>query len=149
MAEESIIKDWLDEMIDSSLFVVEISLTGPKSYQKLRVFLDGDSGITIEQCAKISRKLAAKLDEEDLIKDAYQLEVSSAGIDQPLKLLRQYYKNIGRSVKVFKTDGKEEKGKLIAVSEQEIQIEVKNKKVTEMSTILFQDIHHTKVLVTF
>jgi ribosome maturation factor RimP len=149
MAEESIIKGWLDEMIDSSLFVVEVSLTGPKSYQKLRVFLDGDNGITIEQCAKISRKLATKLDEEDLIKDAYQLEVSSAGIDQPLKLLRQYYKNIGRSVKVFKADGKEEKGKLIAVSEQEIQIEVKNKKVTEMSTILFQDIHHTKVLVTF
>ena len=149
MAEESIIKGWLDEIIDSDLFVVEVSITGPKNAQKLRVFLDGDSGITIEQCAKISRKLAAKLDEEDLIKDAYQLEVSSAGIDQPLKLLRQYYKNIGRSVKVFKADGKEEKGKLITVSEQEIQIEVKNKKVTEMSTILFQDIQHTKVLVTF
>ncbi len=136
-------------MISSELFVVEVTLTGPKSYQKLKIFLDGDNGVTIDQCAQISRKIAAKLDEEDLFKEAYQLEVSSAGIDQPLQQLRQYYKNIGRSVKVFKHDGKEVKGKLISVNDQEIEIEVKNKKVTEMSTILFQDIQHTKVLVTF
>ena len=136
-------------MLDSTLFVVDVSLTGPESYQKLRVFLDGDRGVTIDQCAEISRKLAKRLDEEDLIKDAYQLEVSSAGIDQPLQLLRQYHKNVGRMVKVFKTDGKEVKGTLISVNEQGIAMEIKNKKVTEMSTILFQDIQHTKVLVTF
>ena len=136
-------------MLDSTLFVVDVTLTGPKSYQKLRVFLDGDKGVTIDQCAEISRKLAKRLDEEDLIKDAYQLEVSSAGIDQPLQLLRQYHKNVGRMVKVFKTDGKEVKGTLISVNEQGIAMEIKNKKVTEMSTILFQDIQHTKVLVTF
>ena len=136
-------------MLDSTLFVVDVTLTGPKSYQKLRVFLDGDKGVTIDQCVEISRKLAKRLDEEDLIKDAYQLEVSSAGIDQPLQLLRQYHRNVGRMVKVFKTDGKEVKGTLVSVNEREIAIEIKNKKVTEMSTILFQDIQHTKVLVTF
>lgn len=149
MTEAATIKDWVSEMLDSTLFVVDVTLTGPKSYQKLRVFLDGDKGVTIDQCAEISRKLAKRLDEEDLIKDAYQLEVSSAGIDQPLQLLRQYHKNVGRMVKVFKTDGKEVKGTLISVNEQGIAMEIKNKKVTEMSTILFQDIQHTKVLVTF
>lgn len=149
MTEASTIRDWVNEMLDSSLFVVDVTLSGPKSYQKLRIFLDGDKGVTIDQCAEVSRKLAARLDEEDLIKDSYQLEVSSAGIDQPLQLLRQYHKNVGRMVKVFRNDGKEVKGTLISVNEQEIAIEVKNKKVTEMSTILFQDIHHTKVLVTF
>jgi len=150
MDEVSVIKEWIGEFLHPTLFIVEISLAGPKGHQKLRIFLDGDNGVTIDQCAEISRKLAAKLDAEDLIKEAYQLEVSSAGIDQPLKTLRQYYKNVGRQVKVTLKDGREEKGALELVTEQELTIKkALKKKETEIVKILFENIQHTKVLITF
>lgn len=150
MEESLTIKKWVEEFLDQSLFVVDVGIAGAKGHQKLRISLDGDSGITIDQCATVSRKLAARLDAEDLIKDAYQLEVSSAGIDQPLKMLRQYHKNVGRQVKVTLKDGKEEKGALEAVSDKEVTVKkALKKKETELITISFEDIQHTKVLITF
>jgi ribosome maturation factor RimP len=65
-----------------------------------QVFVDTDEGITITQCAEISRDLGAELDMKSVINEPYELEVSSPGIDKPLKLLRQYKKNIGRRYKV-------------------------------------------------
>jgi ribosome maturation factor RimP len=150
MEEALTIKKWVEEFLDQSLFVVDVSIAGAKGHQKLRISLDGDKGVTIDQCATVSRKLAARLDAEDLIKDAYQLEVSSAGIDQPLKMLRQYQKNVGRQVKVALKNGKEEKGALEAVSEKDLTLKkALKKKETELITISFEDIQHTKVLITF
>ncbi len=66
----------------------------------LQIFVDTDSGITIGQCADLSRELAARLDELNVLDEPYELEVSSPGIDKPLTMFRQYKKNVGRTFKV-------------------------------------------------
>jgi ribosome maturation factor RimP len=73
----------------------------------IQVFVDTDAGITIAQCAEISREVGAELDAQSVINEPYELEVSSPGIERPLKLLRQYKKNVGRKYKVRYLIGKE------------------------------------------
>lgn len=133
------------------LFIVDIRLH-PNG--KLVVLLDGDNGVTIQDCAAVSRYLGFHLEEENLISDAYTIEVSSPGIDAPLKSGRQYRKNIGRTVRVMLTDGSKKEGRLLETAADAIQIEeqikVKGKKaVTEQSTIPFNHIAETKVLISF
>lgn len=119
----------------SNTYVVEVLLRGERSSKVIEVFVDSDKGITLDECSQVSRALAEKLDEADLITGRYRLEVSSPGLDRPLKLLRQYSKNIGRNCKV-KYNGNDKKmmleGRLDSVSENSIFI-VKSGKRTEIS----------------
>ncbi|MBP6672851.1 MAG: ribosome maturation factor RimP [Bacteroidetes bacterium] len=110
----------------SNSYIVEIILRGERSSKVIEVYVDSDNGITLDECSQISRVLSEKLDEADLITGRYRLDVSSPGLDRPLKLLRQYAKNIGRTCKI-KYTGEEKKkfvieGKLDSVSEQTIII---------------------------
>jgi len=81
------------------------------------------------------------------------LEVSSFGVDRPLQLLRQYKKNTGRTVEVVMNDGIKAEGTLTDVNEEKITIEQKTGKGNKMTittkTILFNQIKHTTVLITF
>ncbi|MFZ4621563.1 MAG: ribosome maturation factor RimP [Bacteroidota bacterium] len=119
----------------SNTYVVEVILRGERSSKVIEVYVDSDKGITLDECYQISRALAEKLDEADLISGRYRLDVSSPGLDRPLKLLRQYSKNIGRTCKV-KYTGEEKKmlqeGKLESVSDNSIVI-TKAGKRTEIS----------------
>jgi ribosome maturation factor RimP len=81
-------------------FLVEMAERKERGRRIIQVFLDTDEGITIAQCAEISRELGTALDEQNIINEPYELEVSSPGIEKPLKLLRQYKKNLGRKYKV-------------------------------------------------
>jgi len=86
-------------------FLVDVFVRGEKGTKIVQAFVDTDAGITIEQCAEISRELSRALSFTEALGGAYNLEVSSPGIDKPLKLLRQYQKNIGRKYKVhYKKD---------------------------------------------
>lgn len=110
----------------SNSYIVEIILRGERSSKVIEVYVDSDKGITLDECSQVSRALSEKLDEADLITGRYRLDVSSPGLDRPLKLLRQYSKNIGRTFKI-KYTGEEKKkivieGKLDSVSEQTIII---------------------------
>jgi ribosome maturation factor RimP len=82
-------------------FLVDLSIRNERGGKLLQAFVDTDKGITIEECASISRDLAQELDRGDVIQGAYRLEVSSPGIDKPLLMLRQYRKNVGRRFKVL------------------------------------------------
>lgn len=109
----------------SDTYVVEVLLRGERSSKVIEVYVDSDKGITLDECSQISRALSEKLDEADLIPGRYRLDVSSPGLDRPLKLLRQYKKNIGRTMKVKYTgDGKKmvQEGRLESVSETSIVI---------------------------
>lgn len=133
------------------LFIVDIRMH-PNG--KLVVLLDGDNGVTIQDCAAVSRHVGFHLEEENLISDAYTIEVSSPGIDAPLKSDRQYRKNIDRTVRVTLTDGSKKEGRLLETTADAIQIEeqikVKGKKaVAEQSTIPYNLIAETKVLISF
>jgi ribosome maturation factor RimP len=81
-------------------FLTDILIRNEPRGKLLQVFLDTDKGITIEQCAQVSRELSQEIDRENVIESAYRLEVSSPGLDRPLRLLRQYTKNVGRTFKV-------------------------------------------------
>ncbi len=120
----------------------------------LVILLDGDQGISIDDCVKVSRHVGFHLEEENVIETAYRLEVSSPGIDSPLELPRQYQKNVGRNVKVKLADGNKREGKLVSVSDSAIVIEEKvkekGKKAVDVQTELPLDqIKETKVLISF
>jgi ribosome maturation factor RimP len=106
---------------DPSLFLVKLTIT-PGKYQKVKLALDGDEGVTVDQCATISRKLGHQIEERELIANAFTLEVSSLGADESLVLLRQYPKNIGRKLKVSLQDKSEKTGQLMDVSQEQNSI---------------------------
>ncbi len=137
------------------IFLVEMTFN--PTNKKLEIFLDSDSSLTVGQCAKINRFLQNHIDENGWLGEKYILDVSSPGIGRPLKLARQYVKNIGRNVKVsFATEGSEE-GELKSVDEngivleKEVTIKEDNKKRKEMvlTPILWADIHKTVVKIKF
>ena len=134
-----------------SIFPVEIKIS---PVNDIKIFLDDDKGITIEKCTSLNKALYKYIEESGLFPDGdFSLEVSSPGIDEPLKLFRQYKKNIGRKVEVLLNDGTKTEGKLLNVSDEEIVIEEKtgkgNKTAIKTTTILFNQIKYTKVLITF
>lgn len=135
-----------------SHFVVDVVVSLRSNPKKLLVILDGDQGITIDDCAEVSRLLSGRLDETNLIDGAFMLEVSTPGLDQPLKTKRQYLKNVGRKVKV-KTKSKTVEGKLSAVQENNIEVLEQTgsgkKKEERAIEILFDEIEKTFVLVSF
>lgn len=101
-------------------FLVDIVLRHDRGTRLVQIFLDTDRGITIAECAEVSRDLGRMIDAEGIFQSSYRLEVSSPGIDRPLRYLRQYKKNIGRRFKVtYLKNGERASfvGKLVAVSE--------------------------------
>lgn len=135
------------------LFLVEVVITGAARRQKVMVLLDGDQGVTIEQCSKLSRKISAALEEKELFEGAWFLEVSSPGVDFPLKFQRQYPKHIGRRLKVVKNDGSEVIGPLLEVTAAGIRVnaETKIKKQTQHNEVFIEhdSIQRVSVLVSF
>ena len=148
---EKIVTDLLTE----EEFLVEVVIAGANAAGKILVLIDADNGLNIDRCAYISRKIGAVLEEEDAIESAYILEVSSPGLEHPLKLIRQYKKNIGRQVKVLLQDESLKTGELLVVDENQIMIgetvKEKGSKKTEVQniTVPFSDIKKTNVLVSF
>ena len=134
-----------------TVFPVEVKISPAND---IKVFLDADDGITIEKCTSVNKALYKYIEETGMFPDGnFSLEVSSPGVDEPLKLHRQYQKNIGRKVEVLLNDGNKKEGTLLNVSDDEIIIEEKtgkgNKTIITAATILFNQIKHTTVLITF
>ncbi len=115
--------------------------------------MDSDAGISIDECAEISRKLGQIVEDQNIVSSAYTLEVSSPGVDFPLGSIRHYTKNIGRKVRTIKKDGVEKIGTLKTITDQYIEIEAvakKNKGVPPVVwQITFEDITKTQVQVSF
>jgi ribosome maturation factor RimP len=133
------------------LFLVEVKMHGNG---KLMILVDGDQGLSIQDCVGISRHVGFHLEEENAIEHAYNLEVSSPGVDTPLKLQRQYLKNIGRSLSVKLKDGSKTEGKLLDASASAISLETtikeKGKKAQNLErNIALEDIAESKVLISF
>lgn len=134
-----------------TIFPVEIKISPGND---IKIFLDADDGITIEKCSSINKALYKYIEESGFFPNGnFSLEVSSPGIDEPLKLHRQYKKNIGRKIEVLMTDNTKIEGTLLNVSDDEITVEEKTGKGNKINiktiTISFNEIKHTKVLITF
>lgn len=125
-----------------------------KPTNNYKIYIDGDKGITIDDCIRFNRALYKQIEEEQLYPEGdFSLEVSSPGVDEPLKNVRQYKKNIDRLVEVTLNDTSAKLGILKEVSENSIQIEEttgKGKKaVTQLFTIPFSEIKTTIVQIQF
>ncbi len=141
----------LAPLLNEDIFLVSIKI---KLTNNFKIYLDADSGLGIEKCIKINRALYKIMEEMGMYPDGdFSLEVSSPGLDEPLKLLRQYKKNIGRDVEVITNYEDKKEGKLTEVTEEKITIEYtegKNKKaVLKTDEISFSDIKQTKVQIKF
>ena len=153
MQVEKRVTELVEEKISDrpELFLVEVKML-PNN--KLIIHVDGDEGISIQDCAAISRHVGFHLEEENTIEKAYNLEVSSPGVGEPLRLKRQYVKNIGRELSVKLAGGEIKEGELLSVDENSItiaaKIKEKGKKVQLAETSIdFNGITETKVLISF
>ncbi|MBU6159339.1 MAG: ribosome maturation factor [Bacteroidetes bacterium] len=137
--------------LETDCFLVEVRL---KPGNKIQVFLDADAGISLGTCTKASRKLYPAIEAAGLFEPGnFELEVSSPGLDEPLKLPRQYLKNMGRPVEVVLKDGRKISGKLIAADATSIQIEETKGKGKKQEIILHhlltETIKTTKIQIVF
>ena len=154
MANETIISE-VEGMLNDLLapnpedFLVSVKV---KPTNNIKIFIDSEEGMSIEKCVRYNRKLYAQIEEKAMFPDGnFSLEISSPGVDEPLKLRRQYLKNIGRNVLVTFNDLTEKEGKLLEVTETDIIIENttgKGKKLeTHQHVIPFENIKTTTVQV--
>jgi ribosome maturation factor RimP len=153
MSTEVQIEQRIQELIQSEpdVFLVEIRI---KPTNNVKVFLDADQGISIERLIQYNRRLYKELEEKGFFPDGdFSLEVSSPGLDEPLKLHRQYLKNVGRYVEVLQQDGIRKEGKLISATEDHIIVEEEKgkgkKKEIVQHTIPFTNIKTTKIQIKF
>jgi ribosome maturation factor RimP len=139
-------------------FVVDVQVSASRIKPKVTVLLDSDAGITIDECAEISRKLGQRLEELNWFETAYTLEVSSPGVDFPLTSRRQYVKHVGRQLQVSRRDGSTHMGTLQEVGKDSLTLleappKGKKKPVSAEPvpplTIPFADIQQSQVLVSF
>jgi ribosome maturation factor RimP len=143
------VEDWLKDQLDEEHFLVEMKVTAKGNNQKVLIILDGDKGVSIDLCASLSRRLSAYLETEGWPIERIELEISSPGLDKPLKNQRQYHKNIGRKVKIRPIEGKEISGELVSVNKEFIEIEKKVKKEIKNQKILWNEIKSTIVIPSF
>jgi len=140
-------------LAEGSGFLVDVRVSEGNS---ISILLDDDEGTSIEKCMALSRHLESSLDRD--VED-FSLDVSSPGLDQPLRLHRQYLKNIGRLVQVKVTDAGKVEGKMIKASEEEITLVVREKRriegrkakawIEEEQTFPLNGLDWTKVQVSF
>ena len=126
-------------------FIVEVKIS---KNLKIEVFVDSDSGMTINKCTSISRYIGKILEDEDLISSKYTLDISSPGIERPL-VKRQYKKHIGRIIQVKLKNNTICEGQLSSVDESGIVLEIHEKKEQRNISITFDDVQEAKIILKF
>jgi len=134
---------------DPENFLLEVKI---RPGNNIKVLVDGDHGISIDKLAQYNRSLYRQIEESALFpNNDFSLEISSPGLEEPLKLRRQYLKNIGRFVEVLLKSGIKIEGKLISVADGEIVVEEEkgNKKKRESihHSLSYDDIKTTKIQI--
>ena len=130
-------------------FPVEVIIRGTPSKRVIEVFIDGEKDVTADDCANVSREINSEFENLPEAGNDYRLDVSSPGVDKPLKFLKQYPKHIKRNFEVLYKSGEETKkisGKLIDVEKEDLTFFCKN--VGEVK-INFNNIKKAKVTVSF
>lgn len=154
MIEKNVVSKWVEEKIASSgNYLVDVAI---KPGNLIIVEIDNDEGVCIDDCAELSRYLEAHLDRD--IED-YELEVGSAGITSPFKVLRQYVKNIGNEVEMQLKSGVKLTGILKSATEDGVVVTVdkqvkaegakRKTTVSEDQSYTFDEIKYTKYLIRF
>ena len=145
-----IVEEWLE---GKDYFLVEVTVSPD---DKIVVEIDHAEGVWIEDCVELSRFIESKLNREE---EDYELEVGSAGIGQPFKVVQQYYKHIGSEVEVLTKSGKKLAGVLKEADEEKFVVTVQKKVkldgakrpklMEEDETFRYDEIKYTKYLISF
>jgi len=153
IAKEVVYQIIEDFIVGKDYYLVDLKNTPDN---RISVEIDSFNGVSIDFCIELNKHIESLLDRE--IED-YELEVSSAGLTEPFKVLKQYQKNIGNDVEVLTKVGVKYNGILVDVNETGIVLEIEKMEkpegakrkvlVTEMLTFLFEDIKTTKYIITF
>ena len=152
-------RDKIDKLLnaaldkDPSLFLIDLKISADNQIQ---VIIDGDNGVTVEDCMKVSREIEHNLDREA---HDFALTVMSAGLTEPLVFPRQFKKSIGRKLKIKTTDGEQFKGELLQVTDDDCTItwSVRERKpvgkgkitVQKEAVVPYKNIKEAKVMITF
>jgi ribosome maturation factor RimP len=151
MINKEKVQNLVEGVLSEDMFIVDIKVG---SGNAIEVLVDSDTGINIDRCVEISRHIEQNLDRDA---EDFSLEVSSPGLTQPLKHLRQYYKNIGKKIEVVARTGEKEEGILKSVNEQGIEMDVLTKEkingtkipVTQSKAYSFEQIKTVKLVISF
>lgn len=145
-----IVDEWLE---NKDYFLVSVDISAD---DKIVVEIDHKDGVWIEDCVELSRFIESHLSRD---KEDYELEVGSAGIGQPFKVIRQYYNHIGKEVEVLTAEGKKETGILKSVDEESFVLQTKKRQKEEGSkrpklvdcdlTLRYDEVKYTKYLIRF
>lgn len=119
---ETIVKEQLNP---ENEFIVEINIS---SGNKILVHIDSDLGVTIDRCVQVSKAIEQSLDRDE---EDFELEVSSAGLSSPFRVVRQYQKNIGRNLDVLLNSGDKYQGKLLTANDELFTLEVEEMIIPE------------------
>ena len=135
-----IVKDVLE---GSDKYLINIKITPDN---RIFVDIDGDNGINIDDCIEVSRAIESQLDRDE---EDFELNVSSAGADSPLKMPRQYRRHVGRELNVTPFDGEQVEGTLMEADDQHFVIKIKGKKKESAREVSFayEDVKTAKVVV--
>ena len=148
MITERVINQFVKEhFAGTEKFLVEVLI---KPANRIYIFIDGDHGVTISDCVELSRFIESQFDRET---EDFELNVSSFGADHPIRMPRQYIKNIGRSMQVKLSEENIITGKLEAVDDKGITLvttgDKKKKLPPETLNLHFEDIIESKVIISF
>ncbi|MFB9861804.1 ribosome maturation factor [Rufibacter immobilis] len=153
--EEIIIQGYAQAALpEPDLFIVSVKVSDSPVRPKVTILADGDQGISIDQCATISRKVAKRIEETYGEEISYVIEVSSPGVDFPLTSERHYRKNVGRMVKLTFAEGVEKTGEITEVQPEGIlfseEVKVKHKKsMLEPVYVAYSDIVKAQIVISF
>ncbi|MDQ7818247.1 MAG: ribosome maturation factor RimP [Melioribacteraceae bacterium] len=138
-----------EEIVASLGFLlIDVVLRGDNHLRIIEVYIDSEKGITVDDCSLVSRALNESIEAENLIDTSYRLDVSSPGVDRPLKFLAQYVKHLNRKFEVEHKDRDEIKkliARLIRVDGEHLYFQEK----TNEFKINYKDIIKAKVLISF
>ena len=151
---QELLRQALETMPEAELFEVSVSVS-PKN--EIKVYIDGMKGVAIDSCVAVSRYMEQHMDREA---EDFELTVSSSGLDQPLRVARQYQKNIAREVKVTTNGGETLKGTIESADEEGFSIKEKAKKTSrakesktvpeeKVRTFKYAEIKETKIVISF
>ncbi len=153
MTDKNRIIQLVNEKLDEGMFLVDVQVNASNI---IRVYIDSFDGITIDQCVAVSRHIEQNLDRDN---DDFELQVSSPGLTEPLKVHEQYQKNKGRQIEVELVDGKGITGELKDTTSDFILIETsvrekveghkKKQLIIKEHQIEYSDIRSAKVVVSF
>ena len=131
-----------------NFFVIDITFRGDNRKKIIEVFVDAEKNIDADNLAEISREINSIIEEQDIIQQAYRLDVSTPGVDRPLKFLKQFPKHINRNFEVtykIENETRTITGKLLSVEKEELTFLSDKKEVL----IEFKNITTAKVIISF